>query len=411
MKTRFTLLTLFLLILTLSAISQREGDWTMMNPTNAPEARYGHSMVTIPDGRVMLFGGEGSQQDLFNDLIVYNNYNWEELTPTNEPPAPRRDHEAWMQGDEMFVYGGTGEDGPFNDMWSYDISDNEWNEVALSGTRPCARYGQTNTPVSDGSVLILGGIDSDGNKLNDFWRMFGNHTFEQLPNAPRFYSHHIAHLVNDDILLVFGEAGKVGLYQFSAGMWGETNSDLPISGFAGSCVANNDLGEEVLFIFGGKDADGNDIDIVYMFNTVTGELTQRDDPLPGTVNNGASAKYYDNGKDNEYHVLLFGGVIDGEISNATWMSTSNLLSLEEIQVDNKYNVQITPNPTSGPLLISANKKIGKISIYDVTGMPVKEMIASNKEVSVNLSSFENGIYFVKTQIDNNIISGKIMLIK
>jgi len=411
MKTNLILLTLFLSILTLSAISQREGDWTMMNPTNPPDARYGHSMVTIPDGRVMLFGGEGAHQNLFNDLIVYNNTNWENVTPVNEPPSPRRDHEAWMQGDIMFIYGGISEGGPKDDIWSYDISDNEWNEVALSGARPCARYGQTNTPVSDGSVLILGGTDSDGVKLNDFWRMTGTHTFEQLSNAPKFYSHHIAHLVNDDILLVFGEAGRLGLYQISAGVWGETSGGFPINGFAGSCVAPNDLGEEIIFTFGGKDADGNDIDIVYEFNTVTGVITQRNDLLPETVANGTASKYYGNSENNDYQILLFGGTVDGEVSNATWMSTSNLLSLDENLVDNKYNLQINPNPTSGPLLISANKKIEKILVYDVSGKLVLEQIASNQEVFVNLNLFKNGIYTIISQVDQQVISHKVILTK
>ena len=411
MKAKFTLLTLFLLIFTHNAISQREGDWTMMNPTNAPDARYGHSMVTIPDGRVMLFGGEGAHQNLFNDLIVYNNNNWEYVTPVNDPPEPRRDHEAWMQGNIMYIYGGIGEDALFNDMWSYDISDNEWNEVALSGTRPCARYGQSNTPVSDGSILILGGTNSDGVKLNDFWRVSDTHTFEQLPNAPRFYSHQIAHLINDDILLVFGEVGRLGLYQISAGMWGETSGGLPISGFASSCVASNDIGEEIIFTFGGKDADGNDIDVVYEVNTVTGEITMRDDPLPGTLSNGAVAKYYGNNKNNNFHVLLMGGIVDEEISDANWMSSSNLVSIEETGTDNKYNVQITPNPTSGPVTISANKKIEKLFVYDIVGKLVKTVIVNNTKAYINLNSFKNGIYTIVTQVDHYTVSSKIIIEK
>ena len=77
MKAEFTFLILFLILITSSVFAQREGDWNTLTPPNSPEARQGHSMVTLPDGRVMLFGGEGPQADLFNDLFVYDNNNWE----------------------------------------------------------------------------------------------------------------------------------------------------------------------------------------------------------------------------------------------------------------------------------------------------------------------------------------------
>ena len=128
MKTRFTLLTSFLAILTLSAISQKEGDWSIMDTLNAPEARHGHSMVTLPDG-------------------------------------------------------GIGEDGPLNDMWIYNVIESEWTQQSLTGVRPCARYGQTNTRIRDGSILILGGTDSTGAKLNDFWKMNTDYSFERLPDT------------------------------------------------------------------------------------------------------------------------------------------------------------------------------------------------------------------------------------
>jgi N-acetylneuraminic acid mutarotase len=402
------ILTCVLIIFSTIIYGQKEGDWNTLTPPNSPEARHGHSMVTLPDGRVMLFGGEGPQEDLFNDLFIYDNNDWKETTPDNDPPSPRRNHEAWMVGDFMYIYGGLGPNGPLNDMWTYHIVDNLWNEQNLTGSQPPARYGHTITPLNDGSVLILGGKDTEGNKLKEFWRMNPDHSCVRLSDSPRPYYKHISKLTESEtgekILLVFGASDLLGFYRVADRVWGEVAGGFPLSEM-NSHIVNNDF----IFVFGGKDENGTLTNNVYSFNTSTGQLTTRSYPIPAKIENGGGAKYFGDTKNpDDYRVLLFGGIVGGEVSNTTSMSSNNLLAIDEINADNKYNIVISPNPTNGPLMINANKKIEKILICDINERFVKELEMNQQKVSLNINSLNNGIYFIKIWIDQNQITRKII---
>ncbi|MBU0512643.1 MAG: hypothetical protein KJ638_13220 [Chloroflexi bacterium] len=326
------------LILGNGILIARADDWNPVNPTNPPSERHGHSMVTLPDGRVMLFGGEGYQGDLKDDLFAYDANGWNNIVPANAPPPKRKEHQAWTMGSKMFVYGGYGENGALNDMCTYDTESNEWYEPVV-GSKPPARSGHATIKQSDGSILILGGQDSAGNKLNDFWR-YSSGSFQQLENCPRAYSNHIAHMIDHDLLFVFGEPGIIAYYQFSAGMWDLLSGGPPLSGYASSAIAQNAQGQNIIFVFGGKTASGDESDVVYEFNTVTGELTQRAEKMPYPLANGAVAvamldvapsvsfvrkMLYPlaNGAVAEYNSwLLFGGISNGSPINTTLQSSS-----------------------------------------------------------------------------------------
>ena len=112
-------------------------DWSQLNPPNSPTARFGHSMVSLPDGRVVLFGGEGENglnNDLFIFPIIHNaGVVVAALNAGDTPPSPRRDHIAWYHNDKMYVMGGLEKraDGTYliEDLWRYDIPINTWEQL------------------------------------------------------------------------------------------------------------------------------------------------------------------------------------------------------------------------------------------------------------------------------------------
>ncbi|MBL7163440.1 MAG: hypothetical protein ISS57_12605 [Anaerolineales bacterium] len=100
-------------------------DWEQVNPVNSPDARYGHSMVTLPDGRVMLFGGINAAGEVRNDMHVFANNDWNEITLANGTPPARYGHAALAPDSIMVIQGGLGQtpDGKtilYDDMWSCD---------------------------------------------------------------------------------------------------------------------------------------------------------------------------------------------------------------------------------------------------------------------------------------------------
>lgn len=320
-----------------------DGDWNQLDPTGAPSARFGHSMVPLADGRILLFGGEGAE-GLSDDLSVFDNGNWNSVTPSNTPPAPRRDHKAWVRGEQMYVWGGFGENQQvFNDLWKYDVQTNAWNEVATGGTRPPARYGHTSTTLADGSMLIFGGTGADGVARRDLWRLNTDGSWTELVSAAYRYSHHNAQLV-DGYLYIFGIPDFLSYYEVSTGIWDYYNLDLPLGSFGSTATGLNDLGETIVYIYGGYDANGAESSAVYEFNSNTGEYTIRPSPMPMPLVHAAAAPLPDSrqsaaphstipmpngilnctpvgsdvvGNSTNVQMLFFGGKSNGQIVNTT----------------------------------------------------------------------------------------------
>ena len=76
---------------------------------------------------------------------------------------------------------------------------------------------------------------------------------------------------------------------------------------------------------------------------------------------------------------------------------------------NSNNIEIYPNPTSGIINFDfSNINIDKILITDVTGKIIIEKINFQQSETINLSSYANGIYFIKLDNQNNIYIQKII---
>lgn len=73
-----------------------------------------------------------------------------------------------------------------------------------------------------------------------------------------------------------------------------------------------------------------------------------------------------------------------------------------------YDFGIYPNPTSDILSISANASIENISIYSLLGQKVLSNNPNSNSVTLNVSNLMTGIYIVKSTINGNVISKRII---
>ena len=82
----------------------------------------------------------------------------------------------------------------------------------------------------------------------------------------------------------------------------------------------------------------------------------------------------------------------------------------DIENNTENAINISPNPTNGFFNINCEQsKVSKIEIHDITG----KIIYSNSEInnsllSININNKPNGIYFIKINTENNIITKKII---
>jgi hypothetical protein len=169
---------------------------------NIPGGRSFASSWTDSKGNFWLFGGvvssaTGTLGDNLNDLWEFNQakneWTWMGGSNTiNQPgvygtlgtpsagniPGGRNSASSWTDSEgNLWLFGGSGDTGPINDLWEFNPATNEWTWISGSSTAAHAGvYGTLGTPsagnVPGGRYWAASWIDSSGN----FW-IFGGYGF------------------------------------------------------------------------------------------------------------------------------------------------------------------------------------------------------------------------------------------
>ena len=74
----------------------------------------------------------------------------------------------------------------------------------------------------------------------------------------------------------------------------------------------------------------------------------------------------------------------------------------------KSTVKMYPNPVKNSLTIEANSAIQRVSVYNVLGQEVMARNPKSNTTTLQTSSLQKGVYMVKTDIDGNISTNKII---
>ncbi len=191
-----------------------DGAWTLLGssegvvpvPINQPSTanwpgarRAAQSFVDAVTGDLLLFGGFGFGSGIsaigsLNDLWRYRpaTNRWELVagapivndqgrygsigvaSALNLPPA-RSDMAGWVSGSKLFIFGGFGPLGFFNDVWVFEggvwtwIAGQTGANHAGSAVMPGNRFGATaHLNVNTNKVFLFGGYSKDGS-LNELW--------------------------------------------------------------------------------------------------------------------------------------------------------------------------------------------------------------------------------------------------
>lgn len=134
---------------------------------NVPAARGGQS-VSLVGSRLIMFGGEGKQRKLLNDVhaLDLETLTWEVLKTVNAPPAPRFDHAAAVYSDRyLLIFGGCSHSVFFNDLHVLDLLTMEWSQPQIQGDLVNARAGHAGINIG-GKWYIVGGGDNKTGALD-----------------------------------------------------------------------------------------------------------------------------------------------------------------------------------------------------------------------------------------------------
>ena len=101
------------------------------------------------------------------------------------------------------------------------------------------------------------------------------------------------------------------------------------------------------------------------------------------------------------------------IGNLRFIVTENGIVGETIGIEESFNsfTQIFPNPCTSEVLIQSNlEQAATISIYNTIGNLLyrKNVADFSKTISINTTQWKEGIYFIKTTIDNKVSVNKLI---
>lgn len=205
-------------VLNSGEIGTGTGSWTSQNFGNGSNRRANHSMTRLANGRVLVTGGYGGSQSnaYLSTSRLYNNNtrNWGGA-PTLT--TARKDHAAVRLGDgRILVLGGvTAGEVILDGAEYYTFGQASPQFAAIASRMGVARAGHRAVLLTDGTVLISGGLNNSGTVLASA-EIFDPLTnlFSNVPAAPstaRVF--HDQTLLNDGRVVLCG-----GLTSFTSGV-------------------------------------------------------------------------------------------------------------------------------------------------------------------------------------------------
>nr|AML76702.1 putative LOV domain-containing protein [Heracleum maximum] len=142
-------------------------EWQHIKVSSPPPGRWGHTLSCVNGSNLVVFGGCG-QQGLLNDVFVLDldakHPTWREISGL-APPLPRSWHSSCtLDGSKLIVSGGCADSGVLlSDTFLLDLSIEKpiWREIPAAWTPP-SRLGHTLSVYGGRKILMFGGLAKSG---------------------------------------------------------------------------------------------------------------------------------------------------------------------------------------------------------------------------------------------------------
>ena len=100
------------------------------------------------------------------------------------------------------------------------------------------------------------------------------------------------------------------------------------------------------------------------------------------------------------------------IATKEGMVNSPLASYEHFPVginEHQINVSVYPNPTTGQFKVQNSEfRIQSVEVYDVYGKLISNMEVNDNDVTIDISSYNNGVYFTRIRTENGTVTKKVV---
>jgi catechol 2,3-dioxygenase-like lactoylglutathione lyase family enzyme len=144
--------------------------WEPISGNGGPPARAGHTMGFDPDlGRVILMGGADAQGRHFRDSWSWDGGRWINLGAG--PGITPNTQMVRMPGGGIGTFGGWDGTRPSGSLFRWN--GHQWESAEPSGGPSARMEVALAFDVARGKVVLFGGSDANGTKLNDLWEFDG----------------------------------------------------------------------------------------------------------------------------------------------------------------------------------------------------------------------------------------------
>ena len=241
-------------------------------PGSMAEARSSHIATVLPDGSVLVSGGENQGLTVLNSAELYypTTTSWEAASRMSER---RAGHTAsrFEEGD-VLVVGGL--DNLFNVLASAEIYDPYMRTWSLTGEMAQSRSAHTATLLQDGSVLVVAGVDNFFSvvKSVEAYDPAGG-TWSQASSMAEGRARHSSALLADGRVLVAGGSGEnfavldsAELYDPTTDLWSSTD----VMAHKRQLHTATLLRDGRVLVAGGQDEDFLVVDLVEFYEPANG---------------------------------------------------------------------------------------------------------------------------------------------
>jgi hypothetical protein len=241
-----------------------DNKWTLLQPSNKPSQRGDHKMAYVStDDKVVLFGGRISSANDETWVFDYSNKTWQETTPLNpnatNNPELRFDFEmaSIWDTDKVILFGGYFGTKYYDSLWIYDVSDAKWSKINPLGIKPSHRRNAEMTAIYGTDKVLLFG----GNGTNETWLYdLSNNNWTEMARGPNVtYDSKIATIFGTSKVLLFvgsssGDESETWLFDLNAGPIGNWTKLLEITSpdFRTRHTMASINGTENIVLFGGQ---------------------------------------------------------------------------------------------------------------------------------------------------------------
>jgi len=187
--------------------------WTLMNASAEWGPRRGHSSVSIPDGSIVLMGGNPNPSDVWRSTD--KGATWTLMNASAGCIFEEGHSSVALQDNSIVTMGKVWDGSVVSQVWQSTDYGTTWS-LMTTNTEWSTRSDHSSVALPDGSIVLLGGCDYNTiTPLNDVWRSTDRGATWSLMNAEKGWlgraDHSTVTLPDGSIVIMGGKINDAGM--------------------------------------------------------------------------------------------------------------------------------------------------------------------------------------------------------